>query len=199
MSKLKIDNLSRDGVGPVSLTIDPGECVCLSGESGAGKSLLLRAIADLDPHEGEVSLDDQPCSAMSAPRWRRQVGLLPAESQWWYDTVGEHFQGQDSDCMQRLGFKPEVMAWQINRLSTGERQRLALLRLFCQRPTALLLDEPTASLDPENVRRVERFIADERRTRHIPVLWVSHDPGQMRRVADRHFRIVGGKLAKGTL
>jgi len=199
VSNLQIKKLSRDGLGPMSLTIGPGECVCLSGESGAGKTLLLRAVADLDPHQGEVSLDGQPCSAMSAPRWRRQVGLLLAESQWWYDTVGEHFQGLDTDCLQRLGFKPEVMAWQVSRLSTGERQRLALLRLFCQRPIALLLDEPTASLDPENVGRVERFVSDERRARKTPVLWVSHDPRQMRRVADRHFRIVEGKLVEAAL
>ncbi|MEO5574144.1 MAG: ABC transporter ATP-binding protein [Gammaproteobacteria bacterium] len=170
------------------------ECVCVSGPSGAGKTLLLRAIADLDPHRGRVFLDDAECNAFSASDWRGRVGMLPAESQWWGDSVGEHFAQIDYGLLECLGFDKEVMHWQISRLSSGERQRLALVRLLSLRPSALLLDEPTASLDPDNVRRVEELIKDYRSRNETAVLWVSHDPEQIARVADRSLYLANGQL-----
>lgn len=169
--------------------------MCLSGPSGAGKTLLLRAIADLDAHEGEVFLDGVECRSVNAALWRREVALLPAESQWWYDTVGEHYQDDvDLDLLARLGFGREALQWQVSRLSSGERQRLALLRLLSLSPKVLLLDEPTASLDPENVQRVEDIITHMRRERQVAVLWVSHDPYQAQRLAARRSFLANGSL-----
>jgi ABC-type iron transport system FetAB ATPase subunit len=180
-------------VGPLSFALT-AECVCLSGPSGAGKTLLLRAIADLDLHHGQIFLDDVECGDFSGSDWRSRVGLLPAESQWWSDRVGEHFAQTDYDLLERLGFGKEVMHWQVSRLSSGERQRLALVRLLSLHPRALLLDEPTASLDPDNVRCVEEVIKDFRRLNETPVLWVSHDPQQITRVAERSLYLVNGQL-----
>ncbi|MEO5703131.1 MAG: ATP-binding cassette domain-containing protein [Gammaproteobacteria bacterium] len=170
------------------------ECVCLEGPSGAGKTLLLRAIADLDLHQGRVYLDDIERNTISGSAWRRQVGLLPAESQWWRDTVGEHFEHTDHDLLDRLGFDNEVMTWQVSRLSSGERQRLALVRMLSLHPRVLLLDEPTASLDPDNVQRVEEVIKHYRNHQPAAVLWVSHDPQQIARVANRSLYINKGQL-----
>ena len=158
---------------------------------------MLRAIADLDPRHGKVFLDDVECNEMYPGQWRRNVGLLPAESQWWYETVREHFTDMDTALLSALGFDEDVLDYQVARLSTGERQRLALIRLLCNRPQALLLDEPTASLDPGNINRVERLIKDYSSKSHSPVLWVSHDPEQIERVSDRYFQMVEGKLAAG--
>lgn len=194
MSKLRIQELERTGLKPATLTIEAGECVCLSGPSGAGKTLLLRTIADLDPHTGEAYLDGLASHAMSAPQWRKRVGLLTAESQWWHDNVAPHFEVIDFEQWRQLGFEPEATNWQVARLSTGERQRLALLRLLSSKPEALLLDEPTASLDPENVGRVEWLIQDYQKLHQLPVLWVSHDVAQIKRVAHRHYRIIDGAL-----
>lgn len=180
-------------MGPLSLTVQD-ECVCLSGPSGAGKTLLLRAIVDLDPHQGQVFLDEVECNDFNASDWRRRVGLLPAESQWWRDRVGEHFAELDQDLLIRLNFDADVLHWQVNRLSSGERQRLALVRMLCLRPQVLLLDEPTASLDPDNVRCVEEVIAHYRHRTGAAVLWVSHDPEQIQRVAARSYFIEQGKL-----
>ncbi len=189
MPRLTIDSLRFLGRGPYDLEVEPGECVCLSGPSGAGKTLLLRSIADLDPHQGRVALGDVDSLSVEAPVWRRSVGLLPAESQWWGDTVGPHFPAVHRERLAALGFGHEVLGWEIARLSTGEKQRLALLRLLAHRPRALLLDEPTAALDPSNVGQVEALLAEYRREAEAPVLWVSHEPAQAERVADRRLEI----------
>jgi ABC-type iron transport system FetAB ATPase subunit len=131
---------------------------------------------------------------MRAHEWRCRVGLLPAESQWWGEQIGEHFQQYDEELLTRLGFGPEVMTWEVARCSTGERQRLALLRLLQNRPRVLLLDEPTASLDAENVARVESVIAQLRRDHATAVLWVSHDLAQAERIATRRMTMSGGRL-----
>jgi ABC-type iron transport system FetAB ATPase subunit len=189
MNHLQIQSLSFVDRGPFELTVEGGECVCLTGPSGIGKTLLLRSIADLDCHGGQVLLDDVEARAIDAPTWRRRIGMLPAESQWWFDTVGEHFSDISEEWLGRLGFEEETLRWLVSRLSTGERQRLALLRLLCNRPRALLLDEPTASLDASNVGEVETIIREYRRARVAPVLWVTHDSEQAKRVADRRFEI----------
>lgn len=196
MARLKIESLRFKTRGPYDLTVEPGECLCLSGPSGAGKTLLLRSIADLDPHEGRVFLDEIDSFTLDAPAWRRTVGLLPAESQWWWDTVGPHFSTFEPERLEALGFGADVMGWEVSRLSTGERQRLALLRLLVNRPRALLLDEPTAALDPSNVGQVETLLEDYRRKTKAPVLWVSHDPAQARRVADRTYEISESRLSQ---
>ncbi|HHL45245.1 MAG TPA: ATP-binding cassette domain-containing protein, partial [Gammaproteobacteria bacterium] len=181
-------------VGPVDLVVEPAQCVCLSGASGSGKTLLLRAIADLDPHQGTVWLDGRSCDSFPAPEWRRQVGLLPAESRWWYERVGEHMGRLEPEWLEQLGFSGQVLEWEVRRCSTGERQRLALLRLLANRPRALLLDEPTASLDPAGVGRMEALLEQYRIRHGAAVLWVSHDPEQIRRVATRHFELQDGRL-----
>ena len=119
-----------------------------------------------------------------------------AESQWWHDRVGEHLADVDISLLEALGFGQDVLDFEVPRLSSGERQRLALIRLLSNGPQALLLDEPTASLDPENTRRVERLLTDYRGQHQAPILWVSHDPGQIKRIADRHYEIVTGKLSQ---
>ncbi|MEJ2347400.1 MAG: ATP-binding cassette domain-containing protein [Gammaproteobacteria bacterium] len=192
MSQLQLRRLQTPLLGPIDLYVGAGECVCLSGPSGSGKSLLLRAAADLDPHDGEAFLEDVACSEFTATEWRRRVGLLAADSQWWRPTVGEHFPAGCDPDLNALGFLPETLGWSVERLSTGERQRLALLRLLCNEPQALLLDEPTANLDAESTLRAEQLIGDYSRRHQAAVLWVSHDAAQIRRVADRVLRLEGG-------
>ena len=196
MSQLRIRNLRSLHLGPFTFSIANFETVGLTGPSGAGKTLLLRSIADLDPHGGELFLDNTEYRQMTGPQWRRKVGMLPAESQWWRDRVGEHFPEVHQDWLAMLGFDRDVMEWPVERLSSGERQRLALLRLLCNRPQVLLLDEPTANLDPTNVERVEQLLSEYRYQYGPPMLWVSHDRGQIRRIASRCFRLENGQMTE---
>ena len=197
MSGLSLRDFSTPLLDPFDLELAPGECLTLSGPSGSGKSRLLRAIADLDPHLGEARCNGIRQQDVSGPAWRRRVALLPAESAWWSERVGDHFERLDSATLALLKLPPETADWQVSRLSSGERQRLALLRVLCVAPEVLLLDEPTANLDQSNIERVESLIARWRQDHGTAVLWVSHDASQRQRVSDRSLRIDQRKLVDG--
>jgi ABC-type iron transport system FetAB ATPase subunit len=196
LNQLRIKELSYQGRKPVSLTVESEQCVCISGPSGCGKTMLLRSIADLDTHEGEVFLDDIEAASISAPEWRKKVGMLPAENQWWYDTVGDHFPEFNEAYGRQLGFDKDILSRPIDRLSTGERHRLSLIRLLGNTPAVLLLDEPTSSLDLENVIQVEALISQYKQIHKAAVIWISHDPEQIRRVAARQFVLNDGMLSE---
>lgn len=192
---LRLQEVAVGVLRGVSLTIGSGEVTCLSGPSGSGKSRLLRAVADLDPHDGRIFLGEDEQNTMPANRWREQVIMVPADSQWWYDAVGDHGVDRDDAMIDRVpGMGREVLDWPVNRLSSGERQRLALWRALARNPRALLLDEPTANLDDDMAEAVERWLLDEIHRRQIAVLWVAHDRAQIHRVADHHVAICGNAL-----
>lgn len=195
MPVLSVTDFQVEPLDPLTIEIGAGECLALTAPSGAGKTRLLRAIADLDPHEGEASLDGRACASMPAPEWRRRVGYLPSEPRWWCATVGEHFASAARTALaERLGFPDDVGTWPVERLSSGETQRLALARLLEREPLALLLDEPTAHLDDEFTEVVEAIVADYRKAHAAPVLWVTHDVEQAERVGTRRAALVDGRL-----
>lgn len=172
----------------VSFDLRDCECVALQGPSGVGKTVLLRAIADLDPNEGTVNLDRTRREAVPAPVWRRQVTYLAAEPGWWSETVQEHFPAWDNalPLVTRLGLPDNCGTWPIQRLSTGEKQRLGLVRALMLRSRVLLLDEPTSALDSASAAAVESLIA-ERVSDGTSVVWSTHDDAQARRVGARLF------------
>jgi putative ABC transport system ATP-binding protein len=183
--RLSLRGVRSELAGPFELDLPAGSCLAVSGASGAGKSLLLRMIADLDPNTGEVRLDGVLREAMSAPAWRRKVSYLAAESAWWRDTPLEHFAGEHVEparsLAMRLGIRGDAFGDEVSRLSTGERQRLALVRALVLDPPVMLLDEPTGPLDPDSVRRVEAVLA-ERLAGGTTIVLVSHDPSQADRL-----------------
>lgn len=196
---LIVRKLYRAGLLPASFDLDAGECIAVQGPSGSGKTLLLRTLADLDPNWGEVSLDGKLREAMPAPRWRRQVVYVPSESGWWSERVGDHFSDWEETVMliKALRLPPAARDWPVQRLSTGERQRLALVRALILRPKVLLLDEPTSGLDKEAARAVEQLIA-ERLDKGTGVLWATHDAVQAKRIASRCLFLEDGHVREGS-
>jgi ABC-type multidrug transport system ATPase subunit len=159
--------------------------------------MLLRALCDLDPWSGFISLNGTEATATPAPQWRRRMGFLPAESRWWYDTVGEHFPSEvPGEYMGSVDFEPDVLKWQVSRLSSGEKQRLALVRLLCVKPRALLLDEPTTHLDPERVLGASSLIRMYREESRVPVLWVAHNRARLEEESSRRYCLVNGQLVQ---
>jgi UDP-glucose/iron transport system ATP-binding protein len=188
MPRLTVHAVTFLTQGPYELAVEAGACVGLTGPSGSGKTLLLKAVADLIPHGGGAALDGTQAADLPAPAWRARVALLPATPAWWYDTVRGHFPKDPFPAGVApgdLGLPDGVLDWEVARLSAGERQRLALLRLLAREPDCLLLDEPTANLDVATARKVEAAVAGYREKRGAPVVWVAHDAAALARVADR--------------
>jgi ABC-type iron transport system FetAB ATPase subunit len=201
---LKIRNLKRENSGSdpalllsaETLDVPAGACVSVTGASGSGKSLLLRAIADLDPVSGEVFLDNTERNQIPAPEWRRQVAYIPAESGWWDDRVGSHFNEPDRarDLVREFDLDEDVFSWPVQQLSTGERQRLSLIRALSRNPRVLLLDEPTSGLDGATTAKVEGVLS-ERMQSGVAIILVTHDTIQRDRLASVHFAMLNGVLS----
>ena len=196
-SVFAVRDLEIPGLGALSFEVPAGGVLAVSGPSGSGKTRLLRALADLDPHRGSVRWGDRSCAAVPAPEWRRRVGLLPAEPRFWRPVAGDHFPDDgDSLAGELAGLRldPAVRNADPALLSTGERSRLALLRLLLNGPEVLLLDEPTANLDQDNralvIGRIDRY----RSEREAPVIWVSHLP-EVVAAADRVLLLPEGEVS----
>lgn len=195
---LKLEGVRAYGLKPVSFELGAGECLALEGPSGSGKTVLLRTIADLDPAPGSIWLDGAERSGMSGPAWRARVRYAAAEPGWWEGTPRAHFRNPQaaSKLAGAMGLEPALLDRAISRLSTGERQRLALVRALEDSPQVLLLDEPTGALDAKITSRVEKLLQGELKAGKAMIL-VSHDPKQLARLAARKAVIRGGSVRIG--
>ena len=167
-----------------------GEAVAITGASGAGKSLILRALADLIPNQGKVSLDGRQRSGMSGPEWRRLVTYVAAAPGWWAEVVGDHFNdlAPATELAREFLLPEEIFASPVAQLSTGEQQRLVLIRTLVQSPKVLLLDEPTSGLDVTATAMVEKRLKTFLQAGGS-MLFVTHDREQARRLATRALHI----------
>ncbi len=177
--------LQWNDVGPWSFRVESGQCLGIAGQSGVGKSMLLRTLADLEQHDGEARLDGVACSTMQPSLWRRAVRYCAATSGWWADTIAEHFVDLEKakSSAAKLGLAEGLFNKNPAHLSTGERQRMALLRSLENEPNFLLLDEPTSALDREAAAQVELLIAEQMQA-GAGVVLVSHDDGQLQRLSN---------------
>jgi ABC-type iron transport system FetAB ATPase subunit len=194
---LLVKQLRSEFAGPFELELGSGACTAITGPSGSGKSLFLRMIADLDPNQGQVWLNGRERASLPAPEWRRQASYVSTESGWWADVVIEHFaasgRSEVAALAARLGLRADVLDAPVAQLSTGEKQRLSLVRALLPSPPVLLLDEPTGPLDEQSVIRVEALL-HERMATGTSILLVTHDPNQAERLGSEHYRMVAGRL-----
>ncbi|CAJ0771438.1 ABC transporter ATP-binding protein [Ralstonia chuxiongensis] len=198
---------------PATLAVQAGDRIALAGPSGAGKSVLLRALAMLDPLDGgQVTWHGQVIGPRAVPAYRGQVAyvrqrpaLLPGSVE---DNLHmpyglharRHSAGFDRVAAIALlaGAQRDASFLDKNAadLSGGEAQIAALVRTLQTGPTVLLLDEPTAALDPASARAVEALLQHwfaQAPERHA-WMWVTHDPAQAERIGNRHWRMVAGQL-----
>lgn len=186
---LRVDHIRIAHLPPLSFAVPSGECLSVEGPSGTGKTRLLRALADLDPVDGQVFVDGAERREMPADQWRRKVRYVSAEAGWWAETARAHMPPTPriDRLVDALGLNRGALDRPIAQLSTGERQRLALVRAILDEPRVLLLDEPTASLDPETAALADEVIRFETLAGRSIVL-VSHNPIEVARLA--HARLL---------
>lgn len=198
----------------ISLTIVAGQRIALEGPAGSGKSLLLRALALLDPVDtGTIRWRGAEVADSDVPAYRRSVAYLaqsPALVEGTVETnlklpfslAAHRRQSYDGtrclDLLRQLGRDGTFMAQPVETLSGGERQITALVRLLQLEPDVLLLDEPTAALDPVTTSLAERLIREwvEVDASGRAYAWVSHDAQQARTVSDRRLRMNRGTLTE---
>ena len=177
----------------VSLRIVAGERVALVGANGSGKSTLLRTLHGLvPPTQGQVQQAAGVRQAMlfQRPHLLRLSALNNVALGLWLDRVrGLSWSAAQALALQALHRVGLLSVAQQNgrQLSGGQQQRLALARAWARQPDVLLLDEPTASLDPHAKREVEALMADfaSNQERPLTLVWASHNLGQVKRLATR--------------
>jgi len=187
----------RLALDDVSFSLAPGEIFALLGPNGAGKTTTLRILAGLiAPSSGEVQVDGQPMRPDSAPRLRAGIGFLTeAPGLWDRLTVRQNLlvyarlyglssPGKAVDAMLELFAIADRGADRAALLSKGLKQRVALARCLLHDPRIVMLDEPTAGLDPESARDVRDLIL-RLREQGRTVLLCTHNLDEVERVADR--------------
>ena len=192
------------------MAIRQGEILAIVGPSGAGKSTLLRLLDFLErPSAGSLSFDGHLAGPDLALAVRRRVTTVFQKPNLLNRSVranigyglglrGRRAQnGAVDEWLARLGLV-SLRDQRARKLSAGEAQRVALARALVTQPDVLLLDEPTANLDPANVALIEEIITEDNRQRGTTMVLVTHNVFQARRVAQRTALILGGKLVELT-
>ena len=196
----------RSVLGISSLNIMRGEVLAIVGPSGAGKSTLLRLLNFLEPPtSGKIIFDDHPVPSDPPLNLLRRVTtvfqypqLLSCSAA---DNVayGLRIRGHSrvdvrvEEALAQVGLA-EMAAVQARNLSGGEKQRVAMARALALEPEVLLLDEPTANLDPYNVRLIEELVAERNISHGTTIVLVSHNVFQARRLAQRCALLLEGQL-----
>ena len=196
----------REVLSVPELAIGRGEMLAVIGPSGAGKSTLLRLLNFLEyPATGQLRFDGQLASPALPLAQRRRVTMLFQRPVLFNRSVlvnlglGLALRGRElppataEQWLARLGLA-ELAHHAAPTLSAGEAQRLALGRALLAEPEVLLLDEPTANLDPANVAHMEQLIQDVQAERKLTVVLVTHNLFQAQRLAHRCGLLWGGKL-----
>jgi tungstate transport system ATP-binding protein len=190
------------------LDVFPGEILAFVGPSGAGKSTLLRLLNFLElPDRGEILFGDTPAGPGMPLAVRRQVTTVFQRPVLLQDSVennvtyGLRLRGQRDGAeeiqsvISRLGLQ-DLRRSAARTLSGGEAQRVALARTLVIHPKVLLLDEPTANLDPYNIGLIESVVRDLNRDERTSVILVTHNIFQARRLAQRVALMLGGQIVE---
>ncbi len=190
------------------LDVAGGEILAIVGPSGAGKSTLLRLLNFLEfADEGQVSYRGSAAGPGMELGLRRQVTTVFQRPALLHASVEENIayglrlRGGDgvrskvAEALERMGLS-HLRRAAGRTLSGGEAQRVALARALVLEPRVLLLDEPTANLDPYNISLIEAVVRQTNQERHTTVVLVTHNIFQARRLASRVGLLLNGRLVE---
>lgn len=196
--------LVRDGTAvldDVTVDLPDGGVTVLVGASGAGKSTLLRCANRLEtPTTGRVRFRGDDLADLDPLAHRRRVAMVFQAPARFPGTVAANLRAvtaltdaEAGDLLDRVGLDRALLDRQADALSGGEAQRMVVARALTTEPEVLLADEPTSALDAAATRRLEhlaRGLADD----GLPVVWVTHDLDQVRRLADHVVVLRSGRV-----
>ncbi len=215
-TRVRIDGLSHTypGAGQaaltdVSLTVEPGELLCLVGPSGCGKTTLLKAVSGLiEPDEGAIVFDDEPVTHVP-PERRRAVMVFQSHLLFPFmsviDNVGFGLRMRDIPRTQWLPTARDMLGrvkltgYERRRpstLSAGQQQRVALARALVAEPRVLLLDEPLANLDRHLREEMRTVILELQRSARVTTICVTHDQEEAVLLGDRIAMLSSGSLVQ---
>ncbi|NCR42599.1 MAG: ATP-binding cassette domain-containing protein [Microcystis aeruginosa W13-11] len=189
----------------VSFELFENDCVGLVAPSGTGKTLLMRNLVLLDPiQDGEILFNDKSPTDLSLPIYRSKVMYLPQRATAFEGTVRDNLRqvfemnvhrqhrfNRDAieNWLFQLGRSPDFLNLEASRLSGGETQLLAFLRILQLEPQVMLLDEPTSSLDPDTTARFEFILKNWINQSGHAYLLTSHDKYQIERMTNRQLTL----------
>ncbi len=207
LSDLRKEYGARTILDIAALEIHAGEIFALVGPSGAGKSTLLRLLNFLEPpSSGRIVYRAQTLNGNVPIETRRQVttvfqrpvllrATVRANVAYGLALRGERADRRVDEMLERVGLQSLAHAF-AHKLSGGEMQRVALARALVIDPQVLLLDEPTANLDPYNVGLIEQIVREHNRARGTTVVLITHNVFQAKRLANRVGLMLGGRLVE---
>ena len=188
----------------VSLSVKRGCVMAITGPSGSGKSTLLRCINRLtELDEGDILVDGISIRDYNPVQLRRKVGMVFQFPVMLEGSVrdniayGLRLLGREEG-VERLAREvgvEDLLDNDATRLSGGEQQRVAIARALALKPKTMLFDEPTASLDNENVIKIESLVMKLVKSKGLTVLWVTHDFEQAKRLGHRIAVMRNGRVA----
>ncbi|MGX7393820.1 ABC transporter ATP-binding protein [Carnobacterium mobile] len=189
----------------IDFFVEKGEFVTITGPSGSGKSTLLKMIATmLSPTTGIVEYQGKSLTEYDPIEYRKEVSYCFQTAVLFGQTVQENlafpyiirnkeFDSKKAiDYLNKVGLDKIYLTKNINELSGGEKQRIALIRSLLITPKVLLLDEVTSALDAKNQQIIKRLIQEMNQKEQITVLWVTHNPAEIS-AANRIIEIVNGE------
>lgn len=201
---------SRTVVDIDALEIEDGEILAIVGPSGAGKSTLLRLLNFLEyADSGVIRYKGQAVNAQFPLESRRQVTTVFQRPALLQGSVEENVvyglrlrgkkdsKGEVREVITRMGLE-KLRRARARTLSGGEAQRVALARAVVLRPAVLLLDEPTANLDPYNISLIEEVVREINQGHKTTIVLVTHNVFQARRLAHRTALMLSGKIIEIT-
>jgi molybdate transport system ATP-binding protein len=214
MIRFSLRKRLHTGEGDVDLSVAleaaPGEFLALFGKSGTGKTTLLRMLAGLSrPDGGFIQVGDEVWydskKGIDLPPERRRAGLvfqdyalfphMTVRQNLEYAQRGSRDRAQ-VDQMLEISRLDQLQHRKPDTLSGGQKQRVALARALLNRPSILLLDEPLSALDGDMRAKLQEELLAMQSRFSVPTLIVSHDMGEVFRLASRVFCLEGGRIIR---